>query len=315
MKDGLERAIAQDAALVACVHADGQYSPEVLPFLAEEMTERGLDILARVSRSPRARRISGGMPIYKYAANALLNRIENHTLGLSMTDYHSGYLLYGRRALANLPYRAFSDSFDFDLEVIARARARGLRVGEAPSAHPLRRRGLSSEPHHLWSARPAGALELSQRSLCRRREAFALVLTIAAAAACHVGSAKYPWPAGDRAPATHAEVHTLNEGYDRTEIARPRSADRSPHARNPRLRGVPRQFHDRRPAARAGRARRARPRNLASFSRIRSTRRRSPVTSRALHSPMPSAPTRLPSRQPSNSCRRATSPGVPSSRR
>jgi hypothetical protein len=72
------------------------------------------------------------MPLYKYAANAVLNRIENHTLDLAMTDYHSGYLLYGRRALDEVPFRSLSDSFDFDLEVIASARARGLRVGEAP---------------------------------------------------------------------------------------------------------------------------------------------------------------------------------------
>jgi hypothetical protein len=61
----------------------------------------------------------------------VLNRIENRTLGLRMTDYHSGYLLYGRRAL-ELPFHTLSNSFDFDLEVIACARARGLSVGEEP---------------------------------------------------------------------------------------------------------------------------------------------------------------------------------------
>jgi hypothetical protein len=49
-----------------------------------------------------------------------------------MTDYHSGYLLYGRRALVQIPFARLSDSFDFDLEVIASARARRLAVGEAP---------------------------------------------------------------------------------------------------------------------------------------------------------------------------------------
>ena len=113
MKDGLERAIAQNPVRVACVHADGQYSPEVLPFLVDEMTARGLDILqgSRRRLGHRALGRHAHLPS-KYAANAILNRLENHTLGLSMTDYHSGYLLYGRRALASLPYRAFSDSFD-----------------------------------------------------------------------------------------------------------------------------------------------------------------------------------------------------------
>jgi hypothetical protein len=49
-----------------------------------------------------------------------------------MTDYHSGYLVYGPRALAAIPFDRLSDSFDFDLEVIASARAARLAVGEAP---------------------------------------------------------------------------------------------------------------------------------------------------------------------------------------
>jgi hypothetical protein len=41
-------------------------------------------------------------------------------------------LIYGRRALDKIPFAQLSDSFDFDLEVIAAAQARGLAVGEAP---------------------------------------------------------------------------------------------------------------------------------------------------------------------------------------
>jgi len=133
MKDGLERARALRADLAACVHADGQYSPEALPGLLAEMIDRRLDVL-QGSRIASGTARSGGMPMYKYVANAILNRVENRTLGLSMTDYHSGYLLYGRRALDALPFRSLSDSFDFDLEVIAWARARGLSIAEAPVA-------------------------------------------------------------------------------------------------------------------------------------------------------------------------------------
>ena len=131
MKDGLEAARQTDPDVVACVHADGPYSPEALPSLVGEMQTRRLDLL-QGSRIASGTALTGGMPVYKYLANAVLNRIENRTLELSMTDYHSGYLVYGRRALASLPFRTLSDSFDFDLEAIACARARGLSVGEAP---------------------------------------------------------------------------------------------------------------------------------------------------------------------------------------
>jgi glycosyltransferase involved in cell wall biosynthesis len=130
MKDGLDAARLEHPDVVACIHADGQYSPEELPLLSRALVERGLDLL-QGSRIASGTALSGGMPLYKYVANALLNRVENHTLKLAMTDYHSGYLVYGKAALA-LPYRRLSNSFDFDLEMIASARACGLAVGEEP---------------------------------------------------------------------------------------------------------------------------------------------------------------------------------------
>ncbi len=130
MKDGLALARESRPDVVACIHADGQYAPEALPEMLAQLSRRGLDLL-QGSRIAAGTALRGGMPLYKYVGNALLNRIENHTLELSLTDYHSGYLVYGRGALG-LPFHDFSDSFDFDLEVIAAARARGLSVGEAP---------------------------------------------------------------------------------------------------------------------------------------------------------------------------------------
>jgi glycosyltransferase involved in cell wall biosynthesis len=130
MKDGLRLARQAGAELVACIHADGQYAPEVLPDLMRHLALAGLD-LVQGSRIAPGTALQGGMPLYKYVGNAVLNLIENRTLGIGLTDYHSGYLLYGARALA-LPFERLSDSFDFDLEVIASARANGLVVGEAP---------------------------------------------------------------------------------------------------------------------------------------------------------------------------------------
>jgi glycosyltransferase involved in cell wall biosynthesis len=131
MKDGLAAARQAGATTAASIHADGQYSPEVLGQLVRELEGRGLDLL-QGSRIASGTALSGGMPLYKYLANAGLNRLENLTLGLGLTDYHSGYLVYGPRALAQIAFGRLSDSFDFDLEVIASARAAGLRVGEAP---------------------------------------------------------------------------------------------------------------------------------------------------------------------------------------
>lgn len=130
MKDGLKHAASMTPRVAACVHADGQYAPEELPHLVAGLLEGGYDIL-QGSRIASGTASSGGMPWYKIIGNAMLNRLETRVFDVPLTDFHSGYLLYSARAL-QLPFCRLSNSFDFDLEVIASALAQGLRVGELP---------------------------------------------------------------------------------------------------------------------------------------------------------------------------------------
>jgi len=131
MKSGLQAVAKEGATMVACVHADGQYAPEELPAMQKTLEQEDLDLL-QGSRIASGTAFSGGMPAYKYLAGRALTFLENRVFGLQMSDYHSGYLLYGKRALASIQFGNLSDSFDFDLEVIASARALGLRIGERP---------------------------------------------------------------------------------------------------------------------------------------------------------------------------------------
>jgi len=131
VKRGLGLAKLRDPDACVCLHADGQYAPELIPAMLDELDSGGLDLL-QGSRLASGTALSGGMPVYKYVAGRILTGLENQVLGLGLSDYHSGYLVYGRRALSQISFEGLSDRFEFDLEVIASARARGLRVGERP---------------------------------------------------------------------------------------------------------------------------------------------------------------------------------------
>jgi hypothetical protein len=61
-----------------------------------------------------------------------LTALENRIFHLALTDYHSGFLVYARSVFDTIQYTALSGSFDFDLEMIAAARAAGLQIGELP---------------------------------------------------------------------------------------------------------------------------------------------------------------------------------------
>jgi glycosyltransferase involved in cell wall biosynthesis len=115
----------------ACVHADGQYPPEAVLDFVEAMRSNRIDLM-QGSRIASGTALSGGMPLYKYAAGRVLTALENAVFGLRMTDYHSGFLVYSRKCLRELPFHRLSGSFDFDLEVIAAARARSFAIGELP---------------------------------------------------------------------------------------------------------------------------------------------------------------------------------------
>jgi hypothetical protein len=74
----------------------------------------------------------GGMPLYKVIANVSLTRIENIAYGMRMSEYHSGYMLYSRRALEAIPFERLSDTFHFDGEMLLMAGKCGLVVADMP---------------------------------------------------------------------------------------------------------------------------------------------------------------------------------------
>lgn len=131
VREGLLRCKQDNCEFAVCLHADGQYPPEPITRFVDDMAAHHIDIL-QGSRIGSGTALSGGMPLYKYIANRILTFFENIVFGLSLTDYHSGMLLYSRNALDTLPFDRLSASFDFDLEVIALGRARGLAIEERP---------------------------------------------------------------------------------------------------------------------------------------------------------------------------------------
>lgn len=129
VRAGLKWCLADSAEVVACLHGDGQYAPELLYTLYKHMQAQGLDVL-QGSRLAKRGALAGGMPLYKWLAGQALCALENRVLGLRMTDYHSGYLLYSSRFVAHSGYAEWRGQFEIDLELIVAARARGFRVGE-----------------------------------------------------------------------------------------------------------------------------------------------------------------------------------------
>jgi glycosyltransferase involved in cell wall biosynthesis len=116
-----------DAGIV--LHADGQYSPEKILELLDPIDHGTADVVLG-SRMLSGGALRGGMPLYKFVANKTLTAIENWAFGMKLAEYHSGYMLYSRKAINTIPFEKLSNSFDFDLEMIVLAHVKGLRIAE-----------------------------------------------------------------------------------------------------------------------------------------------------------------------------------------
>jgi glycosyltransferase involved in cell wall biosynthesis len=125
----LTYALQHSADVGILLHSDGQYSPESIPELLRPFDEDTADMV-QGSRMVGGGALKGGMPLYKFIANKALTALENRAFGLNLAEYHSGYMLYSRKTMSAIPFQPFSDSFDFDLEMIVAAHARNLRIAE-----------------------------------------------------------------------------------------------------------------------------------------------------------------------------------------
>lgn len=131
VKSAFDYCIKNGIGMIVVLHADGQYAPEELPRLINELlqnSDSALHFGSRLTGSP----LKGGMPIYKWAANHALTAIQNIAIGAKLSEYHSGYRLYRLGMVDTTPWRKASDGFDFDNEIIFLIRRAGLGITESP---------------------------------------------------------------------------------------------------------------------------------------------------------------------------------------
>ena len=125
----LRYALRENVEVGIILHSDGQYSPERIVELLGPF-DRGEADLVQGSRMLGGGALRGGMPLYKFVANKVLTAIENRAFGMNLAEFHSGYMLYSRKAMEMIPFEKLSGSFDFDLEMLVLAHVKGLRIAE-----------------------------------------------------------------------------------------------------------------------------------------------------------------------------------------
>jgi glycosyltransferase involved in cell wall biosynthesis len=122
-------ALERGADIVIMLHPDYQYSPKLLPAMADMLCSGLFDVVLG-SRILSVSALAGGMPRYKYVANRALTFVQNILLGRKLSEYHTGYRGFTRAVIEALPLARNSDDFVFDSQMLSQAIYAGFRIGE-----------------------------------------------------------------------------------------------------------------------------------------------------------------------------------------
>jgi glycosyltransferase involved in cell wall biosynthesis len=122
-------ALEKGADIVIMLHPDYQYDPRLVPVMANMVASDIYDVVL-ASRILGRGALAGGMPLYKYISNRFLTFAENILLGLKLSEYHTGYRAFHRKALEKVDWKQNSDDFVFDNQIIAQLHNAGARFGE-----------------------------------------------------------------------------------------------------------------------------------------------------------------------------------------
>lgn len=124
-------ALKTDKEIIVMLHPDYQYDPALLPTLVEPIAQGKADVILG-SRLLSSNPVKQGMPWWKYLANRFLTKLENFIFKLDLSEYHTGYRAYSRKALEQVHFQMNADGFVFDQEIIAQFVSGGFSIREVP---------------------------------------------------------------------------------------------------------------------------------------------------------------------------------------
>lgn len=130
-KTGFNEVLKEKGDIGILLHSDGQYAPELLSKLAEPLEKGQADVVLG-SRILGGNVLKGGMPLHKYLGNRFLTAIENLVYGMNISEYHTGYMLYSKKALTKIPFNKLSNTFHFDGEMIMMSGKKRMKIKEIP---------------------------------------------------------------------------------------------------------------------------------------------------------------------------------------
>jgi glycosyltransferase involved in cell wall biosynthesis len=124
-----QQALNSGADIVIMLHPDYQYNPKLIASMAY-LIANGVFHVVLGSRILGDRAMINGMPFYKYFFNRMLTWSQNFIIWEKLSEYHTGYRAFSREVLEKVNFKANSDDFIFDNQMLTQIFYCGYEIGE-----------------------------------------------------------------------------------------------------------------------------------------------------------------------------------------
>jgi glycosyltransferase involved in cell wall biosynthesis len=128
-KSCYDKALSLGADIVIMLHPDYQYTPKLITAMSS-IIANDLYPVVLGSRILGKGALNGGMPLYKYFFNRFLTLSQNILMNQKLSEYHTGYRAFSKEVLNKINYKANSDDFVFDNEMLAQIFYAGYEIAE-----------------------------------------------------------------------------------------------------------------------------------------------------------------------------------------
>ncbi|MDD2570030.1 MAG: glycosyltransferase family 2 protein [Bacteroidales bacterium] len=123
------KALELEADIVIMLHPDYQYTPKLLHSMIYLIANDVYPVVLG-SRILGRSAIVGGMPYWRYISNRLLTVFQNILMKQKLSEYHTGYRAFSAEVLRNINFKANSNDFVFDNQMLAQILFKGYKIAE-----------------------------------------------------------------------------------------------------------------------------------------------------------------------------------------
>lgn len=128
VKRCLQLALDSGADIIIQLHPDFQYTPKLTLPMAAMLNAGFHQLCLGVRTSGRGARDT--MPFWRYLPNRILTGIMGVCLGVSHSEFHTGYRAYTRELLEKVPFHTLRNDFIFDNQMLIESLRHGFQTCE-----------------------------------------------------------------------------------------------------------------------------------------------------------------------------------------